>query len=98
MEHDGGNGGGGGQWGRRQEMLAKKPEQDTALERPGFMLRRERGDRGMERAWGLERGQPGQGGEGQESCTMGISRHEKNRLEERERKGGGSRVARASLQ
>lgn len=35
-------------------MLAKKTEQDTAPERPGLMLRRERGARGMERAWGLE--------------------------------------------
>ena len=51
--HDGGDGR-GGQWGRRQEMLAKKTEQGTALERPGFMPRRERGGKGMERAWYLE--------------------------------------------
>lgn len=79
-------------------MLAKKTEQDTAPERPGLMLRRERGARGMKGAWGLERGQPGQGGEGRESCTMGTSRHEKYRLEEREQKGKGSRVATANLQ
>lgn len=37
-------------------MLAKKPEQDTAPERPGLMLRRERGARGMERAWAWSEG------------------------------------------
>ena len=52
-EHDGGDRG-GSRWGRRQEMLVKKTEQDTALERPGLMSRKDRGDRGMERAWGLE--------------------------------------------
>lgn len=76
----------------------KKTEQDTALETPGLMLRREKGARGMEGAWGLERGQPGQGGEGQESRTMGTGKHETYRLEEREQKGRGSRVARANLQ
>lgn len=40
----------GGCWRRRKEMLAKKTDQDAALERPGFMLKREVGDRGMNKA------------------------------------------------
>lgn len=34
-------------------MLARK-QQDAALERSGFMARREWGSRGMGKAWGLQ--------------------------------------------
>lgn len=69
--HDGEDG--GDQWGSGQKILAKKTEKDTAVERPGSMLRRERGDSRIEKSWGLEQGQPGQQGEAQESCTRGTS-------------------------
>lgn len=65
-EHNGGD-----CWRRRKEMLAKKTEQDTALKRLGFMLKREGGEKGMDKAEVLQRGQPGQSREGQESRTMG---------------------------